>query len=212
MPYSFENLGQQNEVLGIIWNDIRINNSSEIKTPASSLQRNCEKGSRSNVQSSYYYSSWIGGVSLTVLATKEDGSLGFCIDFRKLNSVMKIDKWQLPCVKYIFNDLRGSSVLATLDLFQDYCQTKMHESYKERTTLPFTFETYLSEIMPFGSNTSSSTLLRMIENSLAKASTVKCWVDDVHIHSSTNESHSVHLFRVFVSLLHHRIHIRAKKR
>ena len=42
----------------------------------------------------------------TVLATKKDGSPRFCIDFRKLNAVMKKDKWLVPCVEEIFDDLK----------------------------------------------------------------------------------------------------------
>ena len=57
-----------------------------------------------------------------VLATERDGSPRFCSDFRKLNAVKKGDKWPVPCVEEVFDDLRGSSIFTTLDLFQGYWQ------------------------------------------------------------------------------------------
>ena len=85
-----------------------------------------------------------------VLATKNDGSSRFCIDLRKLNAVMKSGKWPVPCVEGIFDDLRGSSIFTTLDLFQGYWQIKMDETCKEKTTFICIFGTYQFEVMPFG--------------------------------------------------------------
>ena len=55
-----------------------------------------------------------------VLATKKDGSTRFCIDFRKLKALMKSDKWPVPSVEEISDDLNGSSIFSTLDLLQGY--------------------------------------------------------------------------------------------
>ena len=85
--------------------------------------------------------------STIVLATKKDGSPRFCIDFRKLNFVMKSDKWPVPCVEEIFNVLRGSSIFTSLDLFQSYWLFKMDEACKEKTTSICNFGTYQFEVM-----------------------------------------------------------------
>ena len=70
-------------------------------------------------------SAWMSPI---VLATKKDGSPRFFIDFRKLNAVMRNDKWPVPCVEEIFDDLRGSRIFIKLDLFQGYWQIKMDEA------------------------------------------------------------------------------------
>ncbi len=62
-------------------------------------------------------SSW---TSLVVIATKNDGSARFCVDYRKLNAVMHADRWPLSRVDEILDDMGGSSVLTTIDLFQGY--------------------------------------------------------------------------------------------
>ena len=73
-------------------------------------------------------SAWTSAI---VLTAKKDGSPRFCIDFRKLKAVMKSDKWPFPCVEEIFDDLRGSSLFNTLDLFQGCWHRKMKETCKK---------------------------------------------------------------------------------
>ena len=124
---------------------------------------------------------------------------------------MKSDKWPVPCVEKIFDDLRGSSIFTTLDLFQGYWQIKMDETCKEKTTFVCKFGTYQFEVMPFGLKNSGGTFQRMMDNILVNESNVKCYVDDVVIHSDTAESHVKHLENVFALLLKHGLRIRLKK-
>ena len=62
-------------------------------------------------------SSWTSPV---VMVRKKDGSPRFCVNYRKLNSVMHADSWPLPKVDEILDDVRGGSVFTTIDLFQGY--------------------------------------------------------------------------------------------
>ncbi len=68
--------------------------------------------------------------SPVVIATKKDGSPRFSVDYRKLNSMMHADRWPFPRVDEILDDMRGSSVFTTTDLFQGYWQIKMDETSK----------------------------------------------------------------------------------
>ncbi len=61
-----------------------------------------------------FESSW---TSLVVVETKKDESQRFWVDCRKLNSIMHADAWILPRVEEIHDDMRGSSVFTTIDLF-----------------------------------------------------------------------------------------------
>ena len=60
-----------------------------------------------------------------VIATKKDGKLRFCVDYRALNRVMKADKWPLSKMEEVFDDFEGSKVFTTLDLFSGYWQVRM---------------------------------------------------------------------------------------
>lgn len=63
--------------------------------------------------------------SPVVLSSKKDARPRFCVDFRKLNGVMKRDRWPMPRVDEIFDELKGSTVFTTFDLFHGYWQIKM---------------------------------------------------------------------------------------
>ena len=71
-------------------------------------------------------SSWTYPV---VIDTRKDGSLRFCVDYRKLNSVVHADRWPLPRVDEVLDDMKGCSVFTTIDLFQRYWEIKMDEAF-----------------------------------------------------------------------------------
>ena len=84
-------------------------------------------------------SSWTSPI---VLVAKKYRSLRFCTDYRELNAVMKRDRWPLPLINEIFDEVRGSTVFTTLDLFQGYKEIKMDESCNEKTTFICRYRTF----------------------------------------------------------------------
>ena len=69
----------------------------------------------------------------TVLVTKKDGSIGFCVDFRRLNSLSKKDAYGLPRIDETFNTLGGAEWFCTMDLACGFWQIKMKETDKPKT-------------------------------------------------------------------------------
>ena len=69
----------------------------------------------------------------------------------------------------------------------------MHEHSKEMTTPIHRYETFQFKVMPFGLRNSDPTFQRMINISLANVRNVKCYLDDIIIHSATIEEHINHL-------------------
>ena len=70
-----------------------------------------------------------------VLLKKKDGSYRFCIDYRKLNSVTKIDAHPLPRVDDLLEALNGNTIFSTLDLCSGYWQMGMHPDDREKRAL-----------------------------------------------------------------------------
>ena len=62
-----------------------------------------------------------------VVASKKNVRTHFCVDYRVRKKVMKADRWPLPKIEETFDDLQGSKVLTTLDLFTSYWQVRMLE-------------------------------------------------------------------------------------
>ena len=68
-----------------------------------------------------------------LLVRKKDGSIRFCIDFRKLNSVTRKDAYPLPRIDECLESLGGSRWFFTLDLASGYWQCEVAEADRPKT-------------------------------------------------------------------------------
>lgn len=92
-----------------------------------------------------------------VIATKKNEKPRFCADFRALNKRIKVDRFPLPKIQEIFEELGGGDVFSTSDLFSGYRQIRLEESFKEEITFVYRFGTFKFELMPFGFMNATST-------------------------------------------------------
>ena len=71
-----------------------------------------------------------------VLVQKKDGSIRFCVDYRKLNDQTRKDAHPLPRIDDTLNTLAGSQWFCTLDLLSGYWQVEVAEEDREKTAFP----------------------------------------------------------------------------
>ena len=146
-----------------------------------------------------------------VIASKKDGKPRFCVDYRIMNRRMKADRWPLPKMEEIFDDLEGSNVFSTLDLFSGYWQVRMADHCKERTTFICRYGTYQFEVMPFGLMNAPSTFQRMMDLIFRDLEYVKCYIDDVVVYSRSMEEHASHLVHVIDMIAQHGLKLKISK-
>nr|CAD1840547.1 unnamed protein product [Ananas comosus var. bracteatus] len=81
---------------------------------------------------------------------KKDGSLPLCVDYRELNKVTIKNKYPLPRIDELFDQLQGSCVYSKIDLQSGYHQLKIKPEDVSKTTLRTRYGRYEFTVMPFG--------------------------------------------------------------
>ncbi|MGL4850996.1 MAG: reverse transcriptase domain-containing protein [Clostridium sp.] len=137
-------------------------------------------------------SSWC---SRTVPVRKPDGTLRLCIDFRALNAVTLKDKYPLPRIDEILDDLAEATVFSTLDATSGYYQLAMEEKDKEKTAFAWKGGLYEFNRMPFGLCNAAATFQRAMDEIFRKENRkfVIPYLDDIIIYSRDESEHRKHL-------------------
>lgn len=141
--------------------------------------------------------------SPVVLVRKRDGSLRFCIDFRKLNSRTVKDAYALPRIDEALEAMSGSCWFSTLDLKSGYWQLEVAEEDKKKTAFtvgPLGF--YECNRMAFGLTNAPATFQRLMEHCMGDLNFSECivYIDDIIVFSRTFEEHIERLGDVFSRL------------
>ena len=102
-----------------------------------------------------------------VLVQKKDGSVRFCVDYRRLNAVTIFNAYPLPRIDETFEALAGSKFFCTLDLLSGYWQVGLTERAQQRSAFITREGLFKWNVMPFGLCNAPSTFERLMETVLA---------------------------------------------
>ena len=134
-------------------------------------------------------SPWCNAV---VLVRKKDGSLWFCIDFRRLNARTKKDSYPLPRIQKALESIAGAAHFSTMDFksgFWQVCMAPESQQYTAFTVGNLGF--YEFTRMPFGLCNVPATFQRLMQNMLGELNLTYCiiYLDDVIVYGRTEEEH-----------------------
>ena len=138
--------------------------------------------------------------SAPILLVKKNKSneYRFCVDFRKLNSIVKKDTFPLPRTDDILEQLKGASIFTTLDFKNSFHQIPLAKGSREYTAFRTISGSYQFQSVPQGLNISSAAFQRACNIAFSRqlGKFMYCYIDDIVIHSESFEEHLQHLEEV----------------
>ena len=145
---------------------------------------------------------------------KKDGSLLFCIDFRKLNSLTVKDSHPLPHICQTLESLTGAAHYLTFNMNCGFWQVPMDEESKQYTAFTLgSMGLYKCESMPFGLCNTLPTFQRLMQNCLGELNLTYCliYLDDMIVFSEMPEEHLQRMPVVFDHLQEHGLKLKPSK-
>jgi hypothetical protein len=102
---------------------------------------------------------------------KNDGTKRMCIDYRSLNEVTIKNKYLLPRIEDLFDQLRGVSVFSKIDLRSGYHQLKIRPSDIPKTTFITKYGLYEFTVMSLGLTNAPAYFMYLMNNVFMDSST-----------------------------------------
>jgi transposase InsO family protein/predicted aspartyl protease len=141
--------------------------------------------------------------SPVLFVKKADGSLRFCIDYRKLNLLTRKDAYPLPRIDELLTRVSRAKFFTKLDIRQAFHRIRMDPASEEYTSFRTRYGTYKCKVLPFGLCNGPATYQRYMNDVLIEYldDFVTAYLDDILIYSDNFEDHQEHVQKVLRRLL-----------
>ena len=126
---------------------------------------------------------------------KKDGTLRLCVDYRQLNKLTVKNKYPLPRIDDLFDQLKGASIFLKIDLRSGYHQLKIKDADVHKTAFRTRYGHYEFFVMPFGLTNAPGAFMDLMNRVFRPYvdQFVVVFIDDILVYSKDRESHDTHL-------------------
>jgi hypothetical protein len=144
---------------------------------------------------------------------KKDNSLRLCVDYRPLNAVTIKNKYPLPRIDILFDQLAGAKVFSKVDLRSGYHQIKIRSSDIPKTAFSTRYGLYEYLVMLFGLTNAPAYFMYLMNSVFMQEldKFVVVFIDDILIYSKNPEDHAKHLHVVLQKLIDHHLYAKFSK-
>jgi len=148
-----------------------------------------------------------------LLVKKKDESLRLCIDYRQLNKYTIKNRYPLPRIDDLIDQLRGASVLSKIDLRSGYHQIRVKAEDIPKTAFRTRYGYYEYQVIPFGVTNAPAVFMDYMNRIFHPFLDffVVVFIDDILIYSKTFEEHEKHLIVVLQILKDKKLYAKMSK-
>lgn len=135
------------------------------------------------------------------------------MDYRHLNAITVKNKYPLPVIDELLDELAKASWFSKLDLRSGYHQIRMNPADEHKTAFKTHNRHFEFRVLPFGLTSAPATFQGVMNDVLAKLlrRNVLVFVDDILVYSTSLEDHVSHLQQVFQILTDHQLKVKHSK-
>ncbi|GKA94821.1 reverse transcriptase domain-containing protein, partial [Tanacetum coccineum] len=151
--------------------------------------------------------------TLVLFVKKKDGALRMCIDYRELNKLTIKNRYPLPRIDDLFDQLQGACCFSKIDLRSGYHQLRVQEEHIPNTAFRTRYGHFEFTFMPFGLTNTPAVFMDLI-NRVCKPYLDKfviVFIDDILIYSKSEEEHESHLKEILDLLKEEKLYAKVSK-
>jgi hypothetical protein len=145
--------------------------------------------------------------------SKKDKTQRLCVDYRPLNAVTVKNKYPLPCIDLLFDQLIGAQVISKIDIRTGYHQIKIREEDIPKTAFSTRYGLYEYLVMSFGLTNAPAHFMYLMNSIFVEEldKFVVVFIDDILVFSKSRKEHEEHICIVLQRLCEHQLYAKFSK-
>jgi hypothetical protein len=148
-----------------------------------------------------------------IFVLKMDGTQRLCVDYRVLNEVIVKNKYPLPRIDDLFDQLRGACMFSKIDLWSGYHQLKIWEWDIPKIAFVSRYGLYEYTVMSFVLTNAPAYFMYLMNKVFMEylGKFVMVFIDDILVYSRNEEGHKEHIRQALQKLREHRLYVKLSK-
>ena len=148
-----------------------------------------------------------------ILVKKKDGTPRLYVNYRQLNKMSVKNKYPLPIIDDLFDQLKGTSVFSKIDLRSRYHQLRIKDADVHKTTFRMRYGHYEFLVMSFGLTNAPTTFMDLMNRVFRPYVdyVFMVFIDDILVYSKDREDHDTHLRVVLETLRKEQLYAKMSK-